>query len=1029
VFEVGAINGVFKLKDEWTKGQIQIYDSTAKTLKLISEIPAVVGKAATQSVTAISKSSNTLNGLNDRVEKLQKLLNKSDIGSTRFKQLSAELNSTQKAIDKVNASFSKTSPIITTAKNALGAFAVIAGAKAILNLGKEAEQTAISYTTFLGSATKAAQVIKNLNKFAVDTPFTSTQVTQAGKALLAFGITANKLIPTLKAVGDVSSATGKDFNELATIYGKARTQGTLFAEDINQLTEAGIPIIEEFSKILKVPPEQIKKLGSEGKITFDLLEKAFQNMTGEGGRFFNLMETQSKSFGGLTSTLLGNLEDTGKSIGGIITDSLKPTIQILITGSEVILKFVNNNKELIKTMLTFATVLGSGILAIKAYTMAMEGLKLVMAILPSLASKAGLAMSAAFGPGSLALIAVATLTTAYITLKQRIQEAEDARAQGQKNINAEIKLSEKLTDSERARVKELRNLGAELLKGKLTNQQTEEYKVKLETVVKTLEKYGVTRAQITKDENFADLGRLDKILKLNDAIKTLTNNLGAPANSISALQAKLKDLRKEFENVAIGTQKFKELKKEIENTDHALKEAQKNTGSLTDVFSGLKNKAAEGLSSISKSIDGVGISTGTALESIGSMMDVVSQAVQISIDNMFARLNNKLQNVQNKAKIFNLLSDVYLKKEQEANQKELDSFTKLQNAELEAFKKSQDAMLEAEKRRADESIALITEEFIKRKQLSDLEFADRKAKADAEFAAFVELERQKYEAQKLKLDQESVDKEQRQNADKLLEEDWKKYLESLQATHNENLLALAQQQSEADVILKQEEDKKKEEQQKANDDRLIALEKAKAEAIAKAEEEKEDRIFKKQEEIKAKEKESNKRVTAVKYAIDVAALEVQKQIGRAQATIALAQGVMQATAMAPMTFGASLALIPLMYNAYSLSMAGISSQFVVPPAELFLNTGGVPTVGARIVPGAGMSDSIPARLTPNEMVVDRETTDGLRTMVRDKTLTQNTGITVNVHSGAFVAQGGMDERAVDAFSALIVRRLERSFPR
>ena len=43
--------------------------------------------------------------------------------------------------------------------------------------------------------------------------------------MIAFGFTTEQLIPTLKMVGDVSAAVGKDFNELAVIYGKARTAG------------------------------------------------------------------------------------------------------------------------------------------------------------------------------------------------------------------------------------------------------------------------------------------------------------------------------------------------------------------------------------------------------------------------------------------------------------------------------------------------------------------------------------------------------------------------------------------------------------------------------------------------------------------------------------------------------------------------------------------------------------------------------------------------------------------------------------
>ena len=203
------------------------------------------------------------------------------------------------------------------AKIAFGAIAVGSGVAATraVGLAKNYQQLQVSFTTFLGSAEKAEQVLAQLNEFSLATPFTPTQVQEAGKALLAFGITADQLQPSLKAIGDIAAGTGKDFNELSVIYGKARTQGTLFAEDINQLTEAGIPIIAEFAEQFGVTEAEVKKLGSEGQISFANLELAFQNLSGEGGQFFDLMKNQSQTFGGQISTLQGYFDQLLLELG------------------------------------------------------------------------------------------------------------------------------------------------------------------------------------------------------------------------------------------------------------------------------------------------------------------------------------------------------------------------------------------------------------------------------------------------------------------------------------------------------------------------------------------------------------------------------------------------------------------------------------------------------------------------------------------------------------------------------------------
>lgn len=219
---------------------------------------------------------------------------------------------------------------------AAAAFGGISVAASAIDFGRGAitavadfEKVQISLETFLGSAEKAKEVFADLEKFSIETPFTPEEVNQAGKALLAFGEPVDNLTTALQRIGDVSAATGKNFNELAVIYGKARVQGVLFAEDINQLTEAGVPIIGEFAKQLGVSESQVKKLGSEGQISFANLEEGFKSLTSEGGRFAGLTERLSQSTAGRLSTLEGEFEKLKRTVG----EGLLPVFENVVSGA------------------------------------------------------------------------------------------------------------------------------------------------------------------------------------------------------------------------------------------------------------------------------------------------------------------------------------------------------------------------------------------------------------------------------------------------------------------------------------------------------------------------------------------------------------------------------------------------------------------------------------------------------------------------------------------------------------------------
>lgn len=973
-FEVGAITGKFQLKDEWTKPQFQIYDSINKTLSKISEVPGKVSAAASKSASAVKNTSNTLNGLNDRVTRLNNLLGKSQIDSKRFQTLRSEIEKTQKTIDSAAKSSSGSSLFsnIATGAGVAGLLTATGSLiKSAAKAGMEYEKLFTSFEVFLGSASKATQVLAQLTQFSVVTPFEPEQVNQAGKALLAFGFSAEQLIPTLSMVGDVAAATGKDFNELAVIYGKARTAGTLYAEDINQLTEAGVPIIQELSKVMKVNEGQIKKLGSEGKIHFAELEKAFASMTSEGGRFFGMMDKQSKTTAGLLSTLSGNVDLIMKAFGTGLNESLRPVVQMLITITDKWVTLLNATQQARDASVAFASIQKENIPQAIAL---MEGLSLTtdltakeFNVLRKNLANAGIELKDFASPGNFGKIKIET------------EAINKAIGQLKENLNATAKTTPE---------KPLLNLGSGSGKAKQSIDQLIDSIIKLDSASNKELNWKISTSDIQSANQMAAK------LKEMGAIITQVRSGDTKGGIKTTLDIRMPDgkpISKAALQLAMD-QLDPKLKAKVEVETNV-----SESGGTGDPMTDMIKQAVE------------------------NIKKVINDLVNETFNMIIQRLNNKLQNIQQKMKIFDTFSQVMIAKEKQRNEEELASFTKAQDAELELFKKNLDEKTQLEKDAINDRVSALTEEYIQRKTLQDTEFASKKAQLDAEYQALVANEMAKYDAHAAIIQQQAVDKEQAQIAEVLSEQDRKDLLASLEKQYNDKLLSLTSEKNEADKVLEEQSNLAKEEEQKKADEKIIQLEKYKADQIAAAEAAKEDRIFRKQEEIKAKEKESNRKVALLKYGFDVAALEVSKQIARAQATMQFAQGIMGAVSKAGETFGASLALIPLINSTYNLSMAAINSQFVVPPAELFLATGGM------IVPGIGNTDTVPARLTPGEMVVDKSTTQGLQEMVSNGRLDKNAIININFMAGAIQNGGQMGSREMDQLSIAIQRRLERNY--
>jgi tape measure domain-containing protein len=226
------------------------------------------------------------------------------------------------------------------------AFAVIGGMAAIKSFASqvvkvrgEIQQLGISFETMLGSKEKADAMMAEVKRLAMNTPFTLTEVAGNTKQLIAMGIEADKVIDTMKALGDVAAGVSVPIARIAVNYGQVASLGKLQQREIKDFALAGIPIVDELAKMLGKTADEITKMVSAGEIGFPLVEQAFKNMSGEGGRFYNLMEKQNASVTGQISKLQDELEgmfnEIGQSSEGIIYGAIGATSELVANYEKV----------------------------------------------------------------------------------------------------------------------------------------------------------------------------------------------------------------------------------------------------------------------------------------------------------------------------------------------------------------------------------------------------------------------------------------------------------------------------------------------------------------------------------------------------------------------------------------------------------------------------------------------------------------------------------------------------------------------
>lgn len=277
-----------------------------------------------------------------------------------------------------------------------------------VKLAAESQTAAISFKVLLGSAEEAQQVLGALKQFAAETPFEFPELREAGQKLIAFGTGSEELIPTLRALGDVASGMGIPLTELSEIYGKARVQGRLFMEDINQMTGRGIPFIKELASQFGVTEAEVRKMVETGQVGFDNLRQAFADMTGEGGMFAGMMEEQSRTLAGRWSTLKDSVAQLADSLGQMLVPAMEKLVESGIKLTEWLKSFDAAQAKNVVTLTAFVAGFAAAVAIIPKL---ISGIEAIVKALRSMATASAIAQSLS-GPKGWATLAAGLVVAA-----------------------------------------------------------------------------------------------------------------------------------------------------------------------------------------------------------------------------------------------------------------------------------------------------------------------------------------------------------------------------------------------------------------------------------------------------------------------------------------------------------------------------------------------------------------------------------------------------------------------------------------
>lgn len=398
----------------------------------------------------------------------------------------------------------KAKQALTGFKTFVGGLALGAGFTMLAKTGIEAAMTMeglnAEFKVMTGSAERAAGVIREISDFAAKTPFDKLGLSRAAKTLMSFGLQSEKVVPTLKMLGDIAGADQNKLNGLALVFGQIQSTGRLMGQDLLQLINQGFNPLTEISKQTGMSVADLKKAMEKGAISADMVTLAFKSATSAGGLFYGNLEAQSQTLQGRISTLKDNFVTALQKMAEAFLPLLKSGVDALIAFDwtpivakvqafgnalsnipfEDLLAWVRRLSILVVAFATRdlqVTLINAFLKAAAVGSSAFQNMTLSFAgfrnIAVTGAKSIGLAMKTALGPIGLALLAIEGFVEAYNWLENRTRKKAteeqkkyakqflDQSMRGGKTREQVVREQVEQQEARKARVKRLQEIASQ----------------------------------------------------------------------------------------------------------------------------------------------------------------------------------------------------------------------------------------------------------------------------------------------------------------------------------------------------------------------------------------------------------------------------------------------------------------------------------------------------------------------------------------------------------------------------------------
>jgi tape measure domain-containing protein len=207
--------------------------------------------------------------------------------------------------------------------------AAVSGARGMMSVTMAQEEIGAMTKALTGNDAATKQLLASYRMLDKQSMLSFSAFGEAGKQMLAVGMSTTEITPMLEGLGKVSGGNEERFHSLVRAMTQVQTAGRLTASEMLQFTNAGWSPLSQIAKRAGETMAETKKRIEAGAVSVREVKLALMDATTAGGAFVNVNEEMQQTLTGQWAKFKSDVQAGAIEVGTNLVPAMQEFLSVV----------------------------------------------------------------------------------------------------------------------------------------------------------------------------------------------------------------------------------------------------------------------------------------------------------------------------------------------------------------------------------------------------------------------------------------------------------------------------------------------------------------------------------------------------------------------------------------------------------------------------------------------------------------------------------------------------------------------------